>query len=636
MARSNGGIIGKSNKSSFGKNKITAVNATGCFTSQPGTTLISAMLAGGGGGTSGVRNTPGAGGGGGGVVLHPGLTICGNTSYPIVIGAGGTAGTAPCGPVSNLGTPGCNTTGFGLTALGGGKSIFSGDPLASTCSSDPFSGSGGSGGGIMGGAPAATSTQGLSLQACQPGDSGIYGYGNRGGNVDDFAPGGTASGGGAGSAGTRGTSPPTTPDAGGNGLDITPFFGAAPQPFYTAAGFIAGGGGAGGRSYPCSPNSAAAPGGGGIGQGMASGAPRPGGGTDGGTNTGGGGGAKTSTETFYPLVGSSGGSGQVLVKELNKASGVWSLQSQFQAVKQGSWPYLGIDIDYLVIAGGGGSGNAPNQPVGSGGGGAGGYRTSYCGGSGGGASPESKIFLAPSGGTFTITVGGGGAGGPPAYNPGNGVAGTSGNDSVICGSGVSITSTGGGGGAGFNLPGIPGGSGGGAVNAPSTGGTGTANQGFPGGTGGSNYFRGAGGGGAGGAGGTGGTPGPKAGGAGLTSSITGSPVARGGGGGGGGGGTASAGGGAGSAATPGGTIGTAGAANTGGGGGGSYACSVPGPHPILNAVGGASGGSGIVVVRTPSAYTVAVTPCTNTVASCVGPANDKVATFTVSGTLTLS
>ena len=394
MARSNGGIIGKSNKSSFGKNKITAVNATGCFTSQPGTTLISAMLAGGGGGTSGVRNTPGAGGGGGGVVLHPGLTICGNTSYPIVIGAGGTAGTAPCGPVSNLGTPGCNTTGFGLTALGGGKSIFSGDPLASTCSSDPFSGSGGSGGGIMGGAPAATSTQGLSLQACQPGDSGIYGYGNRGGNVDDFAPGGTASGGGAGSAGTRGTSPPTTPDAGGNGLDITPFFGAAPQPFYTAAGFIAGGGGAGGRSYPCSPNSAAAPGGGGIGQGMASGAPRPGGGTDGGTNTGGGGGAKTSTETFYPLVGSSGGSGQVLVKELNKASGVWSLQSQFQAVKQGSWPSNPVvapfNINVLVVAGGGAGKYGQ-----AGGGGAGGYRynTSYA--------------ISP-GNTFKVTVGAGG------------------------------------------------------------------------------------------------------------------------------------------------------------------------------------------------------------------------------------
>jgi hypothetical protein len=28
----------------------------------------------------------------------------------------------------------------------------------------------------------------------------------------------------------------------------------------------------------------------------------------------------------------------VVVKELNKASGVWSMQSQFQAKSQGTWP----------------------------------------------------------------------------------------------------------------------------------------------------------------------------------------------------------------------------------------------------------------------------------------------------------
>jgi hypothetical protein len=43
-----------------------------------------------------------------------------------------------------------------------------------------------------------------------------------------------------------------------------------------------------------------------------------------------------------------------------------------------------------------------------------------------------------------------------------------------------------------------------------------------------------------------------------------------------------------------------------------------------------------VVIRVPSAAGVSVTPCTNTVSSCVGPANDKVARFTVSGTLTIS
>jgi len=54
------------------------------------------------------------------------------------------------------------------------------------------------------------------------------------------------------------------------------------------------------------------------------------------------------------------------------------------------------------------------------------------------------------------------------------------------------------------------------------------------------------------------------------------------------------------------------------------------------AAGGGAGGSGIVLVRVPGSKTVAVTPGTNGVTSCVGPANDKVAKFTVSGTLTIS
>ena len=51
---------------------------------------------------------------------------------------------------------------------------------------------------------------------------------------------------------------------------------------------------------------------------------------------------------------------------------------------------------------------------------------------------------------------------------------------------------------------------------------------------------------------------------------------------------------------------------------------------------GAAGGSGVVVVRVPSATGVSVSPGTNTVSNCVGPTNDKVARFTVSGTLTIS
>ena len=70
--------------------------------------------------------------------------------------------------------------------------------------------------------------------------------------------------------------------------------------------------------------------------------------------------------------------------------------------------------------------------------------------------------------------------------------------------------------------------------------------------------------------------------------------------------------------------GQAGAANTGGGGGGNV-------WWRRNA-----GGSGIVVVRFPGSTCASVAPGTNTLSSCVGPANDKVARFTVSGTLTIS
>ena len=42
------------------------------------------------------------------------------------------------------------------------------------------------------------------------------------------------------------------------------------------------------------------------------------------------------------------------------------------------------------------------------------------------------------------------------------------------------------------------------------------------------------------------------------------------------------------------------------------------------------------MVRTPSNFTLAVSPCTNAVATGVGPTNDTTARFTVSGTLTIS
>ena len=98
-------------------------------------------------------------------------------------------------------------------------------------------------------------------------------------------------------------------------------------------------------------------------------------------------------------------------------------------------------------------------------------------------------------------------------------------------------------------------------------------------------------------------------------------------GGAGGGRQGAGGGGAGGTGTPGSvaTTSTAGTANTGGGGGG-------GGYNTGGA--GAAGGSGIIIVRAPSDTTFAVSPGTNSTST--HPGGDKLATFTVSGTLTVS
>jgi len=260
-------------------------------------------------------------------------------------------------------------------------------------------------------------------------------------------------------------------------------------------------------------------------------------------------------------------------------------------------------VSYMVVAGGGSGGYGA-----SGGGGAGGFRE--------GKSPVTPYTASPlnaptgleitSAGPISVTVGGGGAANPYPSGPNNG---NQGSNSIFS----SITSAGGGAAGGRGNPGSPGGSGGGwggdsgHHDESGTGNTPPTNppQGQPGGAPTSpgvvcgSTCAGAGGGGATAAGA--GWPGSRgvgtSGGAGATSSITASPVARAGGGGGsartspgpgsaGSGGTGGGGNGANgpgpSTSNPGG----AGTVNTGGGGGGS----------ATNSDGGA-GGSGIVVIR---------------------------------------
>ena len=259
-----------------------------------------------------------------------------------------------------------------------------------------------------------------------------------------------------------------------------------------------------------------------------------------------------------------------------------------------------VSVEYLVLAGGGAGGQQHG-----GGGGAGGYRCSVVGEfSGGGSSAEAMLSL--SSGTYGVTVGAGGTGANAGPAQGH-ERGTNGDASIF----HNITSIGGGGGGSYRDSlnstygsGADGGSGGGggalesgnaACGYGQYGGTGTSGQGYAGGR---SSYGGAGGGGAGGIGevGCGATPFGDAGdgGVGITSSITGSPVARGGGGGGG-----SYGGSNRSGGSPG--IGVDGGANGGWGaeagfnatqylGGGGGGGGVAGNK-------GGNGGDGIVIIR---------------------------------------
>ena len=251
-------------------------------------------------------------------------------------------------------------------------------------------------------------------------------------------------------------------------------------------------------------------------------------------------------------------------------------------------PNQSLSCDYLVVAGGGGSGSQiVSYNAATGGGGAGGLRSTV-GATGGGGSLETALSLTAQNYMVLIGAGGAGAGSGAASN------GNNGSDTTF----ATITAAGGGGGGrGSNSSsnnGLTGGSGGGGGGNNGSGGSGTANQGFGGGTGTSSTLNSGGGGGAGSAGTNGGSIGGN-GGAGVAISTLATPTGTGvsnyyagGGAGGGFGGAAAGTGGAGGGGNGGTATGTAGTAYTGGGAGGSGS-GLPGS--------GASGGSGIVIVR---------------------------------------
>ena len=83
MARSNGGIIGKTNKTSFGKCTVTTKTSTGNITTQPGTRLVNTLVVAGGGGGG---HDGGGGGGAGGLRNITDIPVNGSAAVPITVG----------------------------------------------------------------------------------------------------------------------------------------------------------------------------------------------------------------------------------------------------------------------------------------------------------------------------------------------------------------------------------------------------------------------------------------------------------------------------------------------------------------------------------------------------------------------
>ena len=307
-----------------------------------------------------------------------------------------------------------------------------------------------------------------------------------------------------------------------------------------------------------------------------------------------------------------------------------------------------FNISYLLVGGGGGGG----FNIGAGGG-AGQYLVSHLTEASGGstaASPSTGEMT--TGVAYSITIGTGGAGGPDTQDS----TGLNGTSTVLNfegrGGGGAITETaiGGGGGGTGSVPyrdGLNGASGGGGSRGSNATGAGQGAQafgvttGYKGGnsffTAPGNYDSSAGGGGAFGAASNATGKGGYNGGIGFVSAIDGTSTGRGGGGGGGGfSGALSLKGlgtqGGGNGGTDAATQAVKGADNTGGGGGGGSGSGSP--DSVRE---GGTGGSGVVIIRYPSAQAPTLSGgATGDIDQAISGSTDKYAKVTGSGTITFS
>jgi hypothetical protein len=328
----NGGIIGPVNEPVL-SDKISAFTAPGSFTKSslnaPATATVLVLAGGGGGGGKGASS----GGGAGGFRLlssHP-LPA---SAVTVTVGGGG-AGGPPSAPVpSGCGTKGGNST-FAtatspITATGGaeGRAPDGVGPI-SPANRAGLPGGSGSGGACV------VNTGGTNAGGAGNEGSFSPSEGNSGGTGAGHSAGGSGGAGGAGASNGFGCNGPSL---GGPGTDVTPTFGASPQPFYAPTnGLYAGGGSGHFINMPGSSRTARAPGGGGQG-GNYVGDPVIVAATDAIVNTGAGGGGNGIG--CGGTAAGAGAGGVILVKEANSkvtAPGVWTIQDAFTYAKAGTW-----------------------------------------------------------------------------------------------------------------------------------------------------------------------------------------------------------------------------------------------------------------------------------------------------------
>jgi len=208
-------------KTTFGDYSIHKFTSPGTFSFDSHDEIPVDILLVAGGGSGGVDNA--GGGGGGGLIDGPATLTSG--SYPISIGSGGAARPGPTD--DGAGSPGSNSTGFGWTALGGGR--------GGGWSQGTGAASGGSGGGQSCSNGGCGPSAGSATQPGQPGSPSPSRHGGNGGSAVSYF---GAGGGGAG--GNAGNSNPSASSSGGPAYGpVTPKYG--PGIGYSN-GMLAGGG----------------------------------------------------------------------------------------------------------------------------------------------------------------------------------------------------------------------------------------------------------------------------------------------------------------------------------------------------------------------------------------------------------